>query len=420
MLYRFIIGLTLLALFSIPHTLANELKAEFSGFASLAISYSDDPEFGFSSSYLNESKAGWSVARDSILGGQANISIAKNWDSVVQVVLQDRAYQEFNNFVELVFIRYRPTRNWAIRAGRLNSDLYLLSEYPYVGYAYLWARPPHEYYSYASAGGRYEGADVEYNQALLNGFLRVKLAVGETTAKLQSDSDIFFIDFNNLITLSSTYSINEWTIRFSASQTSLGSYEFGELSDFIDILNTIPPQLWPQANEFAADLDTQNKKVTYYAFGLTYDSENWLIQSELGVSNSQWLVAPPNLSAYISVGYRFDEFTLYSSLSVAENHDERKIVTQPDFPAGMPVGITGPIQQIVNITQNAIDRPRVHQHSVNIGVKWYFSEKIVIKAQIDHFAIQTFGGGLWNISTPQDVAKSHDINVFTLSSSVVF
>ncbi|XQF91864.1 hypothetical protein ACOBV9_09245 [Pseudoalteromonas espejiana] len=89
---------------------------------------------------------------------------------MVQVVIQDHAYKSFDNFLELAFVRYRPTRHWAIRAGRLNSDLYLLSEYPYVGYAYLWVRPPHSYYSFANIASNFDGVDVEYSKAINDGF----------------------------------------------------------------------------------------------------------------------------------------------------------------------------------------------------------------------------------------------------------
>ncbi|MEI8621567.1 hypothetical protein P4S66_12320 [Pseudoalteromonas sp. B129b] len=145
MLFRGTIAIAILAISAANKTYANDIDVQFSGFASLTLSYTDDSDIGFASSYSNVNESGFSATRDSILGGQANISLSKNWDSVFQVVIQDHAFKSFDNFLELAFVRYRPTRHWAIRAGRLNSDLYLLSEYPYVGYAYLWVRPPHSY-----------------------------------------------------------------------------------------------------------------------------------------------------------------------------------------------------------------------------------------------------------------------------------
>ena len=136
-MYRFIIATALVFTGVTYNSYADDIKVEFSGFASLALSYSDDPDIAFSPNYLNIDDTGWSATRDSILCGQASITLAKNWDSVVQFVLEDHANTDFENYLELAFLRYRPSRNWAIRAGRLNSDLYLLSEYPHVGYAYL-------------------------------------------------------------------------------------------------------------------------------------------------------------------------------------------------------------------------------------------------------------------------------------------
>jgi hypothetical protein len=420
MLYRLYTTLSLLIVCIGNNTLANEVKAEFSGFASLAVSYSDDPEIEFSSNYLNNSEAGWSIARDSILGGQANISLNKNWDSVFQMVLQDRAYEGIDNYLELAFLRFRPTRNWAIRAGRMNSDLYLLSEYPYVSFAYLWVRPPHDYYSFASAGGRYDGADIEYSQALADGFLRVKLAAGQTTTKLKSDNNDFFIQFDNLLSLSANYAVNEWILRFSVSRGDIASYNLDTLKQFAQALKSVPNFIWPQAVNLAEGLEGQGHKISYAAFGLTYDSDNWLIQSEVGISETKWLVAPSNINAYLSAGYRIDDVTLYSGISLSKNRHDVTDIIEPQFPSGTPEQISLPIQQLAAITKSVVERPVVNQHSFNIGVKWHYSDSLVIKAQIDHFVIEPLGGGLWGINDPADVDKGHQINVFSLSSSVVF
>ena len=117
MLSRGIIAIITLATSAINNSYANDLDVQFSGFASLTLSYTDDADIGFASNYLNENGTGFSATRDSILGGQANITLAKNWDSVFQVVLQDHAHKELDNFIELAFARYRPSRHWAIRAG---------------------------------------------------------------------------------------------------------------------------------------------------------------------------------------------------------------------------------------------------------------------------------------------------------------
>ena len=420
MLYRLIIAVALLSIYVINNAHANDIKTQFSGFASLALSYSDNEDLGFATNYLNKNDTGWSATRDSILGGQANITWAKNWDSVAQVVLQDHANTDFENFLKLAFIRYRPSRDWAIRAGRLNSDLYLLSEYPHVGFAYLWVRPPHEYYSFASAGGHFDGIDIEYSQVINDGFLRLKLAAGNTTAKLTASGDDFFIDFDNLMTFSATYALDAWTMRFSVSRTELGDYKQASLDEFINLLDSVPPIIWPQAAALSASFNTEKHTVEYAALGLTYDNDNWLIQSEVGLSESGWAAISSNLNAYLSVGYRLDSTTIFTGISISENRHELTDVTPPQFPPGTPIQISLPVQQLAFAAKDAADRLVVHQHSINIGAKWQISDNWALKAQIDHFDIKPTGGGLWSISNAEDVGKRHKVNVFTLSASVVF
>ncbi|ASM50023.1 hypothetical protein PESP_a1992 [Pseudoalteromonas espejiana DSM 9414] len=420
MLLRSTIVIALLAISAANKTYANNIDAQFSGFASLTLSYTDDSDIGFASSYSNKNDTGFSAKRDSILGGQANISLAKNWDSVVQVVIQDHAYKSFDNFLELAFVRYRPTRHWAIRAGRLNSDLYLLSEYPYVGYAYLWVRPPHSYYSFANIASNFDGVDVEYSKAINDGFLRLKLAYGSSTAKLQAYNDDFFIDFDNLTTLSATYTQDAWTMRFSLSRTDFGGYKLTSLDQFIAALDSVPQSIWPQAQSMSAKFNTRGNSLEYAAFGLTYDHNNWLIQSELGVSESDWIVAPSVISGYISAGYRVDDAIFYTGFTAAKNRHDVVKVNTPVFLPGTPDEISVPIQQLAAATQAAAGITNVHQHSINVGVKWHFSDRLVFKAQLDRFDIKAQGAGLWSLSDPSDANKSNKVHILSLNASMVF
>ncbi|TMO74835.1 hypothetical protein CWC17_07705 [Pseudoalteromonas sp. S3785] len=420
MLHRGTIAIALLAIFVTNTTYANDFDIQFSGFASLTLSYTDDSDIGFASSYSNENEAGFSATRDSILGGQANISLAKKWDSVFQVVIQDHAFKSFDNFLELAFIRYRPTRHWAIRAGRLNSDLYLLSEYPYAGYAYLWVRPPHSYYSFANIAGNFDGVDVEYSKAINDGFLRLKLAYGSSTAKLQAYNDDFFIDFDNLTTLSATYTQDAWTMRFSLSRSDFGNYKQSSLREFIAALDSVPQSIWPQAQSISNKFNTKGNSIEYAAFGATYDNNNWLIQSELGVSESDWIVAPSVISGYISAGYRVDDAIFYAGFSAAKNRHDVVKVNNPVFLPGTPDQVSVPIQQLAVATQAAAGITNVHQYSINVGVKWHFSDRLVFKAQLDRFDIKPQGAGLWSLSDPSDANKGNKVHILSLNASMVF
>jgi hypothetical protein len=248
----------------------------------------------------------------------------------------------------------------------------------------------------------------------------MKLAVGNATAKLKASDDDFFIDFDNLMTFSATYTLEEWTMRFSLSKTDLGDYELTSLDDVINTLDSVPTTLWPQAADLSNSFNAKNHTIEYAALGLTYDSENWLIQSEMGVSESGWLIASSNLNAYISAGYRLDTAILFAGISVSENRHDVTEITAPQFSPGTVPQLSVPIKQLAIAAKPFVERLVVHQHSINIGTKWQMSDNMVLKAQIDHFDIQPAGSGLWGLSSPADIAKGHKVNVFTLSASMVF
>ncbi|MBJ7540022.1 hypothetical protein [Marinomonas transparens] len=419
MLYRHIPLFIVVLVFMSGHAKADGLNIDFSGFATLNMSYSDNADVGFSSNYLNRSDTGFSLSRDSLLGGQANISMSHDWDAVVQGVYQDRSVKSFDNFLELGFVRYRPQRNWSIRAGRINSDIYLLSEYPHVGYAYLWARPPHAYYSFASTTGHYDGVDVEYNNQVGDGFLRIKLAVGETTPTLMASDEELSVTFDDLYTLSAVYLKDEWTFRAATSRSKISDFKSPPFNTLIDGLNSVPSNVWSQAAEFSHGFESQHHTINYSALGLTYDNFDWLIQTEIGTTTSDWMVAPSNISGYLSIGYRVNEVTYFGGMSVAKNKKDTTDVVTPEL-AYLPEQQQAAIRQLINNTEYAINRSVVDQKSFNLGAKWYYSDKVVLKVQADHFIIQPRGGALWDIDTSTDIETEHNVNLVSLSVSVVF
>lgn len=401
-------------------TYADEITLEFSGFASVALSYSDDDDIGFRSNYLNNSETAWSVKRDSILGGQVNVGLSASWDAVVQAVYQDRQNKVFDNFLELAFLRYRPNRNWGLRAGRLNSDLYLLSEYPSVAYAYLWARPPHEFYSFASTLGHFDGADIEYKRDIADGFLRVKLAGGRAIPKLGQGDNEFSVTFDDLYTLSAVYVNNNWTFRASSSSLNISEFSSATYNYLISSLLTIPADLWPQASSLARGLDANFHSVTYQAVGLSYENNDWTVQSEIATANSNWLLLPSNVTAYLSVAYRLNDFSYYGGISFVKNKESLPLIDLPTLPDYLPPETQQGLLQLAGTMETVLQRTTAHQHSLNVGAKWYISEKIAIKAQLDHFIVQAAGGGLWDIDTKEQIESKHTINLFSLSASMVF
>ncbi len=110
-------------------------EVTFNGFATIAVTTHSNDDLLYRSNLVNRPRTSPSLAPDSVLGGQVNYYINDKWDAVTQVVLQDRGDTAASNYLEMAFLRYRPTRHWSFKLGRVNSNLYMLSEFKPVGYA---------------------------------------------------------------------------------------------------------------------------------------------------------------------------------------------------------------------------------------------------------------------------------------------
>jgi hypothetical protein len=220
--------------------------------------------------------------------------------------------------------------------------------------------------------------------------------------------------------LSAVYLKDEWTFRVATSKSTVLNFESVPFKTLIDGLNKVTSMnLWPQAEYFARGFE-QGHRIKYSALGLAYDNDNWLIQSEVGTTKSDWMIIPSNINGYLSVGYRVNEMTYFGGLAMAKNKKDRVDVLRPDSLAYLPEGFKLRATELIDATEYIIKRTTVEQKNLNIGAKWYYSDKVVFKVQADHFIIEPTGGGLWDINEVSDIDIEHNVNLISFSASLVF
>jgi len=120
----------------------------------------------------------WSWKLDSLVGGQLNADLTDTISLVVQGVYKSRPKQSLDRTIERAFIGWQATPDLSFHAGRLGLDFYMLSDYRDVGFAYLWMRPPAEFYGPVYLQG-IDGADVVFRHAVGNGSVVTRLFAGE-------------------------------------------------------------------------------------------------------------------------------------------------------------------------------------------------------------------------------------------------
>ncbi|WP_394229934.1 porin [Shewanella colwelliana] len=395
-----------------------EADLKVSGFGTLGGIYNDNDTLNFHRAFtLKATDTAWSWKSDSLIGVQLNANLDEKFDAVGQLVLKDRVSDHFSDNIELLFMRYRPTRDWYVRLGRTHAELYMLSEYRNVGYGYLWARPIPEFYAFSSSISQVDGVDVGFSRRVAGGLLDVKLGYGKSNAVFEGLNTQFEIDLEDVWVFTSQLTFEAWSLRLAAAQAEVDSFTFKAIG-LVDELNQVPSNLWPQASTMANDLTPEGQILNYFALGATYDSDSWVFQSEIGYMHSDWSFLQSFYSGYASIGYRFGDATLYGVVAHIENQNPPLSYPAPNLPPEVPPELSGGISELYGDSQWAINLNRVHQSSFSLGVRWDFYPNNTLKFQWDNINVEEGGTALWSHSFTQEIDTQ--VNLFSINYSFIF
>ncbi|MBT1444242.1 hypothetical protein KJI95_06850 [Shewanella sp. JM162201] len=407
----------LLGLLSAAPAMAQQ-DIRFSGFGSIGALYHDSDYLGFHRDYTMEAvELGWSTAADTMLGLQLNADLTDQLDLVGQMVFKNRVSDEVSDNLEWLFLRYRPNSDWAFRVGRLGLDLYMLSEYRDVSYAYSWVRPVPEFYNLISSISRYNGADVSYRTRLGDNIFEAKLAYGSNDAALQGAEQQIDIGLDDITALTLSLTANEWLLRASIANASATGENY-QTNQLLFALRSIPKELWPDAAALADEIAFIHRKSRYYALGAQYDDGRWILQSELGYTETDWRLLQPYMSGYISLGRRFDNLTLFAMVASVQNtEDAEEIATPPSLPF-LPAEQQAQLLALHGAAQYSYHASSLDQTSYSLGARWDFYDNMALKFQWDHTQIGDYGSSLW----VRDFPMAHDdsVNVFSINLSFTF
>jgi hypothetical protein len=381
------------------------------GFGTLGASGTDTDRLGFQRDIKQTSDVSknWGYGTDSRLGLQLDMDINKSWHATAQWVARNNTGDFFEQNLDWAFLRWRPVDNLDIRVGRLGLDVFMLSEYRNVGYAYLWMRPPHEFY-----GGlpvyHFDGADIAKKFAIGGGILTVKAFGGHSFIQVPVGS---LIQDQSLTAAGGklAYEYGNWSARIGYTY-SLNNNELPSLQPLLGALNNSATNaVWPGAQLLSQQMATKNKTVNFGSIGLAYDDGLWLAQMEASYIHSDLSIYPSVASGYFSAGRRFGKVTLYSLLGISESLNNRVNVSNPLFPVPAVVGLRNATDQVFN--NNGVD-----EKSVSLGVRWDVSEHIALKTQLSHYWLGNNGAALW--LKPASGPTPDTVNVWSVGMDFVF
>lgn len=399
-----------------PVTLAT-VEHRVSGFATFGLALNDSPTLVFRRDLTQDDgalKDSGSWKSDSLLGLQWQGRWSR-WDATVQLVAKDRFENSLGDSVEWAFIGYRPVEGFGLRVGRLGADVFMLSEYRQVGYAFPWVRPPHDLYGMASLY-RFDGMDLTKRINVGDAMLDIKGFAGNSgerypTGFNSGESTAFDFD---LYGASAKLEWNDWKLRYTLVRIEVNSDGSRPLRDALQA--SLP--LWPQAAQWAPLLETREKQFNYRQLGLSYDNNDWWFHSEfLSLDSDVTLVASGN-HAYASLGKRFNSISLYLLAGYA---DPRNSPFDVQAPFGLPEVYAVQLAQLAAVTERTLNGVRIKQHSVGLGARWDFAAKMALKLQAEQFDVDSQGTNLWFRTDPTTpVANDQRPRIISLALDVLF
>lgn len=345
--------------------------------------------------------AGVQLKPDSRLGIQGNFQLTDQLELVGQVVAKPRAAaQPDSDAVEWAFASYRPTRNTTLRAGRLGTDIYMLSDYQNVGIGYTMARPPVDFYG-VLATGSLDGVDVTHTWPTDDGQWKLKGFLGQSTYQTSVSSNPFK-DIGGLMLARETHGLMVRGTyakgRVQMNYPDIGLLRNG-LSQLANATQLVRPNVASQARELLSAIDLSNVHVKYLTIGLAYDQHDWVAQAEVMRIHSNSSIAPGQ-GGYVMLGRRLGSWTPYVSLSRLKSQGDPYAV--PDW--GRELMPLAPILGADNVAAAQLagravtallNGLRVDQSTVSLGARWDVTPTSALKFQVDRVKVRPLSTLLW-------------------------
>ncbi|MEE9337882.1 MAG: hypothetical protein V3U87_07355, partial [Methylococcaceae bacterium] len=362
----------------------------------------DTDKIGFyrNRTQTQEAKKSLEIATDSRLGVQLDVDLNDYWHISSQFIARDHAGDFLEQNLDWAYLRWYPNEDTVVRAGRMGFDAFLLSDYRNVGFAYPWMRPPHEFYANIPIS-HYDGIDIKKSFSLDNGdFLSLKAFAGYISTQLSEEYYDTELE-GPMAGANIMYEKGSW--RFRAGYTYIRQIVDIDTRDLkLQINDPATNFLFPNLNQLARLITFKDSNIHFMSLGTSYDDGTWLAHAEASYMDTkgQDLFNPDTASAYLSIGRRFSNVTLYSLYGVSYSFQKKTNVPTPRFPEPR-------LLQLHQVVEERFNSQAINQQSLSIGLRWDFHPKVAFKAQWSHYWLGEDGDSLWyrdiGVDTPENV-----------------
>lgn len=383
----------------------------FKGFGSLIGTGTDTDKIGFRRdvSKSRGTTESWDITNDSRLGIQVDAKFTDTLQATVQWVARDHAGDFIEQNLDWAFLRWDARPDINIRLGRLGADVFMLSDYRNVGYAYPWIRPPHEFYGNLPFY-HFDGLDLTKKFEVGEGFLSLKAFGGYTANTLPTSLEVLYDQEALVFGGNIQFEKDDW--RLKAGYAHLELFKAANIERLSDVFkNPFLDAVWPGRNQVLPLLPLAGKELNYASLGAAYDNGTWLSQAEVSYIDSNTIWYPNQVSSYFSFGRRFSKLTVYSLLGITKSLNSHISVPSPFF--STPI-----LDQLHRTLDTAVNSNSVDEKSVALGLRWDFYSNMAFKAQWSHYWLGAKGDRTWTKNS--DVVFPQNANVFSVGIDFMF
>ncbi len=387
-----------------------------SGFGTLGYVSTDDSEAGFVRDLRQtyHAQPERNFGPDSRLGVQVSYRFNPQLELVGQLVASDQVEFNLDHSVDWAFLSYHPVPDVDLRLGRLGVDIFMLSDYRSVGYAYTWVRPISEFYGWIPLYS-FDGADASFSHDNAYGHWRLKLLGGESqmTTPVREGGGTYNVEFSPFWGVTLSHEIGAWRTKLSQAHMRYGGDDLS--TQLVSQLTMVagnpftPASIAQEANALADTLEVHGIDVDYTALGIGYDDTRWISQAEYSYLSCESSAIPQGWRGYISVGRRFGSVTPFVVQAWARP-SEGPSEAQNDW------NVIG-AQALQYGATYAANFARIDQQTRSFGVRWDFANTAAIKVQWDHTRVEAGGWGLW---FRPNAPESDSVNVFSAAVDWMF
>jgi hypothetical protein len=394
---------------------------ELSGFGTLGAISTDSKLYGYRRDISQDNgvfENEINIKSVSVFGVQLDANINSTFDAVYQGVYRNQNNISIDSITSMAFLRYLPDASWSIRFGRTPIDLFLLSEYRDIGFAYAWTKVPSEVYGMIPYR-HLDGLDITYSTQFSDLTLRSKVYTGQSKADISIFNASQEIKLDNIYGISFDLEAMNWTI--NARYTEVKIAENTSLQKIlIQGVLQVPEAIWPNSTQFSENLLLENKKINYVSIGGRYNFKSWQLLSELTHTQSKSIVIPKLLAGYVSVMKRYKNHSFYvtAAFTDSENFDMNSLNINTQILSMSPDGMA-----LFHAVDQNINFYASNQQTQSIGWRWNIKENLAFKIQLDRTKIKEQGGALWlnkNTTTIENQLLTPEETINALSTNLSF